>query len=258
MNYETNTENTSIQSETETFGSTDQSPSITEVNFEQDLNADYNLDTDQLNFNFDHDPIKINDLNLESRTPSELIIFTNIPELSPNATPTATPTISPSSSENQKPSEPAINYCLKSTNYQMNPILAEKYYNGDHEALPKYKRHDLKLSLDLLITDHFTIHVEINYPDGTSETPCTSSPERRMQKGKFKYQVRPILDVNQKNCFVEVRELSTFQTGDNNSPVSFITNYMIYAKEDASELEITVTTGAEKDNLKIKTEKIPI
>jgi len=130
--------------------------------------------------------------------------------------------------------------------------------DGDHETMPKYKRHDLKLILDFLITDHFEIHVEIIYPDGTSETPCSSSPERRVQKGKFKYQVRPIDDVTEKSCYIEVGGYGVDQTGDNKSTVSFITNYMIYAKEEASELEVSVMSGQEKSNVTIKTAKIQL
>jgi len=124
--------------------------------------------------------------------------------------------------------------------------------------MPKYKRHDLKVMISgFSITDHFTLNLAIIYSDGTSETPCSSSPERRVQKGKFKYQVRPIDDVTEKSCFIEFGD-SVDQTGDNKSKVTFITNYMIYAKEGALELEISVMSGEEKSNVTIKTEKIPL
>ena len=215
-----------IKSETDTFCSTDMSQPllITEVHFEQDQT----ISPEQ--------PIKINDKNnVLTITATELDIPASLnisPELTILPDHHLTPTTSPNSNHQNK----IINYSLKSTDYVIN-IQKMKRANVAKDKV-KFIRNDLKLNLKLPRHDEFSIHVEIIYPEGieSHKIPCSTSPERRLQRGKFKYKYSPIEDVSFKSCLIEENDETEEDV------VDFITNYLIYTEENALALDVTVNS----------------
>jgi len=103
----------------------------------------------------------------------------------------------------------------------------------------RFLRNDLKLNLKLPRNDEFSIHLEIIYPEGikSHKIPCSTSPERRVQRGKFKYVYCPIEDVSFKSCLIEENDESE------DDVVDFITNYLIFTEEEALALDVTVNSN---------------